>query len=188
MAKGFRLITNNYWGDGGGRYLFGKAPDVIVRADGSISPIHSGGHVDGFEATVGKTLLYAYYGGIIHRAQLALDANGTSLVGYGYTGSANSQNRSIQEITLGFNQTIWKDAKWGAVNYMMQYQYLSSESLVRRYRATLARTTTRSISISATPFPAHRPPPDKRGGTAQHHGCSGFVTQPEPRCNVSVRT
>ena len=47
-----------------------------------------------------------------------------TLVGYGFRGSANSQNRSVQEITLGFNQTIWKDAKYGAINFMGQYEYL----------------------------------------------------------------
>jgi hypothetical protein len=55
---------------------------------------------------------------------VAIDANGTSLIGYGYHGAANSQNRSIQEITFGFNQTIWKDAKYGAINLMGQYEYL----------------------------------------------------------------
>ena len=49
---------------------------------------------------------------------------GTTLVGYGFKGSANSQNRTVQEITLGFNQTIWKDAKYGAINFMGQYEYL----------------------------------------------------------------
>ena len=50
-SKNFRLITNNYWSDGGGRYLFGNAPDLMMRSDGSISPIHSGGTIEGFEAT-----------------------------------------------------------------------------------------------------------------------------------------
>ncbi|HWC96504.1 MAG TPA: hypothetical protein VG456_07140 [Candidatus Sulfopaludibacter sp.] len=125
VFKGFRLITNNYWSDGGGRYLFGQAPDVIVRADGSLSPIHSGGTVNGFEATVGKVLLYAYYGGIYVGRNVAVDANGTSLVGYGYRGSSNSQNKAIQEVTFGFNQTVWKDAKYGAINLMGQYEYLT---------------------------------------------------------------
>jgi uncharacterized coiled-coil protein SlyX len=124
VVKNFRLVTNNYWSDGGGRYLFGQAPDVAVRADGSLSPIHAGGTVDGFEATVNKnTLLYAYYGGIYVGRDVVIDANGTSLVGYGYRGSANSQNRAIQEITFGLNQTIWKDAKYGALNFMAQYEY-----------------------------------------------------------------
>jgi hypothetical protein len=125
LVKNFRLVTNNYWSDGGGRYLFGQAPDVAVRADGSVSPIHSGGTVDGLEAVVHKnTLLYAYYGGIYVGRNVVVDANGTSLVGYGYRGSSNSQNRAIQEITFGFNQTLWKDARYGALNFMGQYEYL----------------------------------------------------------------
>lgn len=125
VFKNFRLVTNNYWSDGGGRYLFGQAPDLAIRADGSISPIHSGGTVDGFEATMGKVLLYAYYGGIYVGRNVVVDANGTSLVGYGYRGSANSQNKAIQEVTIGFNQTVWKDARYGAVNLMGQYEYLT---------------------------------------------------------------
>ena len=57
--------------------------------------------MDGFEARVSKnTLLYAYYGGIYIGRNVAVDANGTSLVGYGYRGSANSQNRAIQRRSL----------------------------------------------------------------------------------------
>jgi hypothetical protein len=128
IVERVRLITNNYWSDGGGRYLFGNAPDVMIRADGSISPIHAGGTVDGFEIQATKKLmLYAYYGGIYVGRDFAFDANGTSLVGYGYKGSANSQNRAIQEGTFGFNKTIWKDAKYGAINLMGQYEYLTRD-------------------------------------------------------------
>lgn len=123
VVKGLRLISTNFWSDGGGRYLFGQAPDVVVRSDGSLSPVHAGGTVNGFEATVKNTLLYAYYGGIYIGRDVALDANGTSKVGYGYTGSSNSQNRTIQEITFGFNQTIWKNARYGAINAMGQYEW-----------------------------------------------------------------
>ena len=124
LLKNFRLVTNNYWSDGGGRYLFGQAPDVILRADGSPSPIHAGGTVDGVEWTIKNTLLYAYYGGIYIGRNTALDANGKSLVGYGFTGSANSQNRAINELTFGFNQTLWKNARYGAINLMGQYEWL----------------------------------------------------------------
>jgi hypothetical protein len=123
VVKNFRLVTNNFWSDGGGRYLFGQAPDVIVQANGRLSGLHSGGTVDGFEATIKKFLLYGYYGGIYIGRNVAVDTNG-NLVGYGYHGAPNSQNRSIQEATIGFNQTIWKDAKYGAVNFMGQYEYL----------------------------------------------------------------
>jgi hypothetical protein len=122
-VKGFRLLTNNFWSDGGGRYIFGQAPDLIAHANGSISPVHSGSTVTGFEFTQKKSMIYGYYGGIYIMRNTAVDTNG-KLVGYGYSGSSSGQNRSIQEITFGFNQTIWKDAKWGAVNFMGQYSYL----------------------------------------------------------------
>jgi len=124
IFKNFRLITTNYWSDGGGRYLFGQAPDLIVRADGSLSLVHSGGTVDGFEARVRpNTLLYGYYSGIYIGRDTAIDTNG-SKIGYGYAGSANSQNRAIQEITFGFNQTLWASPRYGAINAMGQYEYL----------------------------------------------------------------
>ncbi|MGD0498003.1 MAG: hypothetical protein ABSC23_06155 [Bryobacteraceae bacterium] len=144
VVKNFHLITNNYWSDGGGRYLFGNAPDLVVRADGSVSPIHSGGAVEGFEATLKNTLLYAYYGGIYIGRNVVVDANGTSLVGYGYRGSSNSQNRSVQEVSLGFNQTLWKDAKYGALNLMGQYEYLTRDPW---YVATNAPKATHDNTI-----------------------------------------
>jgi len=124
VVKGFRLLTNNFWSDGGGRYIYGEAPDLIAHADGSISLIHSGSTVSGFEFTAKKTMIYGYYGGIYIMRNTAIDTT-KKLVGYGYTGSANSQNREIQEITFGFNQTLWKDAKYGALNFMGQYSYLT---------------------------------------------------------------
>jgi hypothetical protein len=126
IFKNFRLISTNYWSDGGGRYLFGEAPDLIVRANGSLSLIHAGGTVDGFEARTWKNnlLLYAYYGGIFIGRNVAIDANG-SQVGYGYTGSPNSQNRAINEVTFGFNQTLWANPRYGAINAMGQYEWLS---------------------------------------------------------------
>jgi hypothetical protein len=120
LTNSFRLTTTNFWSDGGGRYLFGQAPDVVVRADGSLSPVHAGGFTEGFETTVKNTLLYGYWGGTYIGRDTAVDTNG-GLIGYGYKGSANSQNRMIQEVTFGFNQTMWKSPRYGALNLMGQY-------------------------------------------------------------------
>jgi hypothetical protein len=122
LVPNFRLITNNYWSDGGGRYLFGVSPDLIIRADGSPSLIHSGSTVSGIEAAVKNTQFYTYYGGIFIGRNTALDVN-KSLIGYGFTGSANSQNRASQEITGGLIQTFWKDPKYGALSFISQYAY-----------------------------------------------------------------
>lgn len=126
IFKGFRLITTNYWSDGGGRYIFGQAPDLGINAAGNLSLLHSGGTVDGFEATMGNWLLFGYYGGAYIARDVIIDVNG-SRVGYGYTGSANSQNRDIQEITGGFNETIWRNPRYGAINLIGQYEYLLRE-------------------------------------------------------------
>ncbi len=128
VAKNFRLIANTFFGSGNGRYAFGQAPDVIVRADGSISPIHTYSTVDGFEANLTKnTLLYAYYGGIYIGRNVAYDANGKTLIGYGYRGSANSQNRAIQEGTIGIVRTFWKNENYGALSLITQYSYLTRD-------------------------------------------------------------
>jgi hypothetical protein len=124
LFKGFRAVTNNYWSDGGGRWIFGQAPDLIVQADGTLSAVHSGSTVSGFEYTRKNTFLYGYYGGVYIGRNSAIDANG-KYVGYGYPGSPGSQNRTIQEGTFGFTQTFWKDAKYGALSFMGQYSYLA---------------------------------------------------------------
>ena len=122
LFKGFRFIDNNYFSSGGGRYIFGQAPDFMIRADGTLSLVHSASTVAGFEATAGKTLLYAYYGGVYIGKNTAIDDTG-KLIGYGPIAS-DGQNRSIQEITFGSNTTLAKSAKWGALNLMFQYSYL----------------------------------------------------------------
>ncbi len=124
LFKGFRLVTNNFWSDGGGRYIFGQVPDLIARADGSLSPIHTGSTVTGFEYVQKNTQVYGYYGAIYVARNSALDANGKTLVGYGFSGSAASNNRTIQEATFGLTQTLWRDPKYGALQLMFQYSYL----------------------------------------------------------------
>jgi hypothetical protein len=121
-VKHFRLISNNAVGAGIGRYFFGNAPDVIVRADGSLSPIHVFGSTDGFETTVNKTLFYFYFGGLFTHQNVAVDTNG-NYIGWGYPGSSNGQDHSIEEYTFGINQTLWKSPAYGAVNFMAQYEY-----------------------------------------------------------------
>lgn len=122
IFKNFRLIVNTYWDDGAGRYIFGQAPDFMIRSNGTISLIHSMSTVSGFETNVKNTLFYAYYGGIYIGQDVALDVTG-SKIGYGAL-TSDGQNRAIQEITFGTNTTLMKDPKWGAVNLIFQYSYL----------------------------------------------------------------
>jgi uncharacterized coiled-coil protein SlyX len=126
IAPGFRLIENAYWSDGGGRYIGNTgAPDVIVRPDGGISPVHSASTVDGLEWTLSghkNTLLYAYYGGAYIGRNLAVDSAG-KVSGYGVSGNG-SANRTVQEGTFGWVQTFWKNERYGDMKLITQYSYL----------------------------------------------------------------
>jgi hypothetical protein len=128
LFKGFRLLTNTFYSYGGGRYIFGQVPDFVLRTDGSPSPIHAASTVSGFEYTKGNAFFYGYYGGVYVLQNDVIDTKG-KLAGYGWAGAGapSSQNRTIQEGTLGFNQTLWRDARYGALNLMGQYSYLTRD-------------------------------------------------------------
>lgn len=124
IVRNVRLVTNNFLGSGGGRYLFGQAPDVILRSDGSMSPVRAAGVVEGLEVNLTPALqLYAYYGGVYIGRNVALDAGG-SPAGYGYSGSPDNHNRVLHEVTGGLIQTFWKDPRYGQLSFMAQYAYL----------------------------------------------------------------
>jgi hypothetical protein len=127
LLKNFRFVSNNFYGAGAGRYLFGTGPDLIVRGDGSLSPVHDAATVTGFEFnTSPNTLFYTYYGDAYFGRNSAIDGAG-KLAGYGYSGSPNSHNRNIQEATVGWVQTIWKNSAYGAVQFMAQYAYYNRD-------------------------------------------------------------
>ena len=134
LTKDFRLLTHNYWSDGGGRYIFGQAPDFAVRADGSPVLAHAGSTVDGVEFTHGNNTLAAYYGLVYISRDIAFDASGCP-VGWGYyptstpvcTGASSGQNRSIQEGSIDYIHTFWKDPRYGALTTFFQYSYLTRD-------------------------------------------------------------
>ena len=125
-AHHFRIFANTFFGQGGGRYVFGLAPDLIVRANGAISPVHTYSTVDGVEIGLGKsTNLSAYYGGVYIGRAAALDSDGSTPIGFGFTGSTTADNKSIQEVTIGLTQTFWKNPRYGALSLINQYSWLT---------------------------------------------------------------
>ena len=65
LATGYRLVVNAFASNGAGRYIGGFVPDVIVRANGSISPVKSYSWISGLEIAPNKlTGLYVYYSGL----------------------------------------------------------------------------------------------------------------------------
>ncbi len=139
-VKNFRLIATTFWSSGGGRYIGNaNAPDVVVRADGRLSGVHSGSGIGGFEAQVNpKLLLYGYYSAVYIGKNWGFPASGTGLLGYGFPNSSTSADRILQEGTAGFIYSIWKNPKYGALQLMNQYSYL--------YRAPWAPPTTGPVN------------------------------------------
>ena len=141
ILPGFRLLTNNFWSSGGGRYIFGQAPDFIIRANGTMSLVHSGSTASGFEWNAKRSLLFGYYGGVYVGQNTAIDTTG-KLIGYGAI-SSDGQNRLIQEITFGDNFTLARSPRWGALNLIFQYSYLQRNP----WAAAVGAPTNASLSM-----------------------------------------
>jgi hypothetical protein len=126
MFKNFHLIANSFWSDGGGRYIFGLGPDVIIRGDGTPSLVHSGSGIGGFEwQATARNMLYSYYGVGYFQRNVTVDPATGKQVGFGYSGSSSSANRAVQETTLGYIRTLWKHENYGGLQILTQYSYLN---------------------------------------------------------------
>jgi hypothetical protein len=124
LFKNFRLIGSGFYSDGGGRWIFGLGPDLIIKGNGDPSLVHSSSTVAGFEyQPTSKDLFDSYYGGAYIQKNTAIDANG-QLVGYGFNGSPSNNNKSVQEFTFGYTRTIWRDPNYGGLQFMTQYSYI----------------------------------------------------------------
>ncbi len=130
FIKKFRFLANGFYSDGGGRYVIGLGPSAVVRPDGSPSLVHSGTGLVGLEyQPAAKTLLGAYYGAGYFQRNFVLDtsagAKPNSFIGFGGPGSANTNNRAIQEPTFDWTQTFWRNPQYGAVVLVNQVSYLT---------------------------------------------------------------
>lgn len=134
VFKNFHLVANGFYSDGGGRYIFGMAPDAVVvpnaaGTDINLSLVHSGSGIGGFEWQVHpKALFYAYYGGIYAQRNFFVDTTNPvpgRFGGFGGPNSPNSANRSLQEPTIGWIQTFWKNPQYGALQLITQASYLT---------------------------------------------------------------
>src|SRR5580704_127439 len=132
----FHLIFDSFYGAGGSRYIGALGPDVIVRPNGTLSAIHAGSGIGGFEYQVTPTFMFdGYYSGAYFARDFGLLAStatpaptcegvsGFTCVGYGFAGSANTNNRAIQEATFGFTKTFWANPNYGKLQFLSQSSY-----------------------------------------------------------------
>jgi len=125
LIKNLRLYTNNYYSNGGGRYVFGLGPDLIINDDGSPSLVRAMSTVTGVEYQLQpKTLFYAYYGGAYFKRAVALDYATGLPVGFGYSGSPDGHNRAIQQATAGLSRVFWRNPSFGTLQFGAQYSYI----------------------------------------------------------------
>jgi hypothetical protein len=138
LVKNFHLIGTSFYSCGGGRYIFGLGPDVIVKADGSLSCVHAGSGIGGIEwQATPKLMVYGYDGAAYFgrnwgfaaaplgtACTVANPPAGFNCVGYGFPGSANTANRLLQEPTIGFVPTLWKNPNYGSLQVISQYSYV----------------------------------------------------------------
>src|SRR5260370_38373158 len=122
--------------------MIGRVPQAVVLPFvagsgfvGSPSLVHAGTGTVGFELLpMPKTQLGLYYGGLYAQRNFFPDLTaggagpcaGKPCVGFGgnEAGAAN-QNRAIQQGTLDWTQTFWKDPQYGAGLLVTQYSYLT---------------------------------------------------------------
>lgn len=138
LTKSVRLIAQGYVSSGGGRYIGGLLPDVIVRANGDISPVKAHSWVSGVEWAKSRNLnAFVYYSGAYGARNTAADNDGR-LVGFGYPGSTAGR-RLVQEWTGGWAYTLWKAEDAGSVQFAAQYSYLTNFPWWRQTAADSAK-------------------------------------------------
>jgi hypothetical protein len=89
LIKNFRFVGTGFWSSGGGRYIASTGgPDVIVKPDGTLSGVHSGSAIGGFEYQVNpKTMIYGYYSGAYFGRDVASVTANVAATGTGATGT-----------------------------------------------------------------------------------------------------
>jgi uncharacterized coiled-coil protein SlyX len=136
LAKSFRIVAHGMYGSGIGRYMIGSGPNAIVfpvatgpaAFDADISMVHSGSAIAGVESTAGKSQFGFYYGGFYFQRNAFVDTTNPvpgRFGGFGGINSPNSANRAIQEGTIDWTQTFWRNPQYGAVLLVTQASYLT---------------------------------------------------------------
>src|SRR6267154_2337116 len=135
VIHNLRLIANSFYSYGGGRYIFGLGPDVIVKPDGTLSGVHAGSGIGGLEyQATPRYMFYSYYGGAYFQRNFGLlpatpasscdGITGFTCVGFGFPGSGSTANRAVQEGTFGVIPTLWSNENFGRLQIISQYSYV----------------------------------------------------------------
>ena len=119
---------------------------TATGCDARLSMVHAGGTILGSEIQHGKSQFGFYYGGFYYQRNSFPDITSTTVlppaalvtcgklgsptqnkpcIGFGGAGSSNANNRAIQEATIDWTQTFWKNPQYGAVLLVTQTSYVT---------------------------------------------------------------
>jgi hypothetical protein len=132
VFRGLHLIANGFWSDGGGRYTGALGPSFAVAQWGAttapftIQKVHTGAGLGGFEYQATKNTVASLVYGLDYFSRISsVDPSGTHpTVGYGFAGSANSNNRTIQEGSFATVTNIYRKPSFGALQLITEFSYI----------------------------------------------------------------
>ena len=128
LTAGTKLLMQTGFGSGFGRYIGGLVPDAAFRRDGSITTIGTTSWVGGVEQKISSRLsLAGYHSGLDTNASFDLDTDG-SYIGFGFPGSSNSNNRTIQEITGTASYQFVRSPDRGSGQFSLQASWLKRDA------------------------------------------------------------
>lgn len=174
VARDFRLISNFFFSRGGGRYLFGLGPDLVVvpRVAGNaaytidLEPVTAYSAILGFEYRINRAFTVdAYYGGAYFGRNTHLDVTSPLAVkpwvGFGGENAPNTATRAYQEVTGGVTWTFWKDNRYGTLQWVGQASYLTKAPWFVGVDSPRSADCTMVFSSLRYTFPGEPPVPKK---------------------------
>jgi hypothetical protein len=76
-------------------------------------------------------MIYGYYGFMYASRDFAKDITSTAgtqpFIGFGYPNSPNTNNRTVQEPSAGWIQTLWKHSQYGSLQLITQAGYVTRD-------------------------------------------------------------
>jgi len=149
--RNINFVGSGMYGYGVGRYMIGMGPQFVARPvvsgtgfDVATSGVHAADAIVGFEIRPHPKTQFGLYGGAAYFQRNAFPdvtspitlaipiacTPGTPLqtkpcIGFGGLNSPNSANRVIQEATIDWTQTFWRNPQYGALLLVTQSSYVS---------------------------------------------------------------
>jgi hypothetical protein len=128
LVKGLTFVATGFYSYGGGRYINGLGPDFIVKAPDTagaygIGLVKATSAIVGLEFAAVPFDTVSVYGSTAGFGQRYNKLSTGTYVGYGYPGSSNADNKTIDELTLANTYTFWKNPSYGALQLIAQLSY-----------------------------------------------------------------